>query len=117
MAVKLKILYTGDLPSGTLGTATPLDSAAGTKGWLIKNIYFYNGGGSPITLDLYVTQAGGLDTYLYKTYSVLVKAELLVDHEIALNHNTGVADKITARCVNSGSQTLSCVISGIERDQ
>jgi hypothetical protein len=115
MAVKLKLLFNDELSSGAGGTVKQLDENK-TASWLIKNIYFYNRHATAITLDLYLSQAGGASTYLYKGYSIAAGAELFVNREITLNH-TGTADKITARCVNAASSKLDCVINGIERDQ
>src|SRR5262245_38742859 len=109
MAVKLKILKFGDLTSSPGGSTNQLDSAAGTKAWLIRNIYFYNRGGSAILLDLYVNQGIGANVYLYKTHSIDPSGELLVDREITLNHN-GTVDKVTARCTNGSSLPLECVV-------
>src|ERR1044071_2617557 len=99
MALALRVLLSTDLaslPSGSGGQETVLDNGA-TRGWLVKSICLNNTQAAAITGDLYVSKAGGTNTYLYKAYSVGASSQLLIEKDITLNH-TGTADALKIKC-------------------
>lgn len=120
MALKLKLLYANDITANSTATPVQLDNGA-TKGWLIKSLIVYNIGGSAGTtnVDVYVTQAtSGTTSYLYKNHPLALNQWIDILKVITLNHTVSPPDKIFVRgYLASGTQTLNCVVSGIERDQ
>ena len=116
MAQKFRVLRFLGLVSSSGGTVTQLNNGAATVGWLISTICFHNAQASTITLDVYVTQSGGTSTYLYKAHSIAAGAQLLIEKEITLKHDSP-ADALFVRCVNASNHSLDCVITGLERDQ
>jgi hypothetical protein len=118
MAVKLKLLFNGDLTSTVGGNPNVLDSGTGLRpGWLIRNICIYNANASgSVTVSVFVT-TGSTSAYLVKGFSLAAAATpIYIEEEISLNHPATTPDSITVFCSNS-TNSLQCVVCGIERDQ
>jgi hypothetical protein len=125
MGSTLKILTAKLLTSSTGGVPqdiTPTSSAA--KGWLIKNIYFYNYGtsGQSVTVDLKIKQGGTARMLLKAAISVAPGGTgtsgnpSVLAKEFALDLN--VPDVLHAVLTSSaGTPNVDCVINGVEKDQ
>lgn len=101
------------LTSGLTHDITPTSASA--KGWLIKNIFFYNAGASQLTLSLKVRQtSGGTSRMLVPSFTVPAGGSAVFERDIALDLN--VPD-ILSVVLSGTSLTTDCTITGTETDQ
>jgi hypothetical protein len=116
MAVTLKVLNAHTGASSALTAATfDISTSASGKGWLVKNIYFYNNSSATMTVDLVVKYASGYRMLKKAAASLTAGAIGFVERDITLDRGT---DTLAASVsVPSGSINFDYVINGIERDQ
>lgn len=101
------------LTSGQTHDVTPTSTSA--KGWLIKNMFFYNAGASQLTLSLKVRQtSGGTARTLVPSFTVPAGGAAVLERDIALDLN--VPD-ILSVVLTGSNLTTDCTITGTEADQ
>lgn len=125
MALKLKLLACKQgQPSSTAGvTADMTPTTSSPKSWLIKTITFYSYAplGQDIDVNIEIKKAGTvrmLDKKAVKVVGALPanRKPAIYDKEISLDLND--PDSLHMTFVStSGTPTVDCVITGVERDQ
>jgi hypothetical protein len=118
MAVTLKILggATGIGGVTTAGTYDISPVSSPGKGWLVKNITFYNRGTNTTTIDLMVKAGAGYRMLKKSALSLAAGAAQPVERDITLDLGT---DTLAAALSITAGTTISIdyVINGVERDQ
>lgn len=120
MAVTLKVLASvSSLTAGTGGATFDLSpTGSSTKGWLIKNIFFFNTTpGQTMTFELKIKQGTTYRT-ISKTTSLPsgTSTPVFLERDITLDLNR--PDVLSVHLTSTpGTGAAQCVINGIQRDQ
>ena len=119
MAITLKLLkcHPGLAPNSTGNTYDLSPNTTSTKGWLVKTIFFFNNGsaGQNVTVDLKVRK-GGTSRALKPGFTVNSKQTVVVEDEFSIDLNSPEVLSAFMKS-SSGTPSVDCVITGVERDQ
>jgi len=115
MALNIKLLA-GALLSSTANQVFYTLPAAG-KSALVKSIFLVNNSGTGVSINLMVrNSSGSAANAILPGLTLAANSKLVIGEEITLAWQTGMANSDRLEIWAGTTQTVHCVVCGLERD-